>query len=397
MRILHICDSLNPAGIGGYESYLHYLSKEMTKRGHISKIVTQSPSTDRVGIEVQEHYDVHYLPGNFLEARKWEFLSLPEDEREEAAGEMFTEDDIERCVNILCEQLLTAIENYSPTIIHAHSTYVIFNKVLKRLRESKSISQPLILTIHGLPKPLILPGSIYTTDYRELNAHCIVDIVLGVSDTVTNALRSELYPIFRGEIRTLYLGIDTDVFRPIENVEKRWDVAFMGRLEHMKSVDLFPSVLKILRSTHPNLKMMITGEGSLREKLFHDLEKNELREMVEYLGVVPYERVPELLNASRVFLYPSRREPFGLSIIEAMACSVPVVTSNLYGPREIVAHSYNGMSVNPEDPIQISDAIKSILDNSNLRDSLSHNGLNTVKKRYEMRKHADALMKIYGN
>jgi len=99
MKILHLCDSLNPAGLGGYESYLHYLSEQLAEDGHKSIVVTQAPKRNSPEFIDFGYYRVYNLQGNLLEARKWEFFSLPEAERERAADRMFQTDD--RIVNIV--------------------------------------------------------------------------------------------------------------------------------------------------------------------------------------------------------------------------------------------------------------------------------------------------------
>ncbi|MFW9799627.1 MAG: glycosyltransferase, partial [Candidatus Thorarchaeota archaeon] len=129
MRILHLCDSLNPAGLGGYESILHYLSAELVTAGHESLVVTQSPARDSPETVVRPHYKLFHLPGNLLEARKWEFYALPEDERHEAVERLFTPEDLDEAVSVLVEQLGRLLRSVQPDVIHAHSTYVVFNRV----------------------------------------------------------------------------------------------------------------------------------------------------------------------------------------------------------------------------------------------------------------------------
>ena len=83
MRILHLSDSLNPAGLGGIESLLYYLCAELKKGGHEPFVATQSPHHDSPAIMETDYYRLFHLPGNTLEARKWELFSLPEEDREE--------------------------------------------------------------------------------------------------------------------------------------------------------------------------------------------------------------------------------------------------------------------------------------------------------------------------
>ncbi|NHJ12235.1 MAG: glycosyltransferase family 1 protein [Candidatus Thorarchaeota archaeon] len=396
MRILHLCDSINPSGLGGYESYLHHLSAQLASADHESIVTTQSPTRNSPERLEREHYMLCHLKGNLLEARKWEYYAMSEAVRNAAASELFKVNDVAENALLLAKELEDLIENWKPDIIHAHSTYVVFNRVLAKLKTDSALDIPSIVTIHGLPKPLVLPGGKETTDYDELVSAFPFKLALGVSKTVSQALREYLKPLgLEHLVRTEYLGVDMSLFKPRPNLEKRWDVAFMGRLEEMKSVDLFPKMLALLKLTHPDLKMILTGDGSLKMRLLEDIEHLGVGSLVEYRGVVEAEKIPELINQSRVFLYPSRREPFGLSIVEAMACGVPVVTTDVFGPSEIVRHKWDGYVVPVDDVHALAEAIETLLLDANLRLKLGRNAMNSVKKRFDIRLHAKRLTGIY--
>ncbi|MEM2143427.1 MAG: glycosyltransferase family 4 protein [Candidatus Thorarchaeota archaeon] len=393
MRVLHICDSLNPAGLGGYESYLYYLSSAMKKRGHESFIVTQASNESGHTSGMHGEARLLLLRGNGLEVRKWKYLAAPPHEREVLAKQIFSDDDLEQNVRILVRELSDVISHLRPSVIHAHSTYVVFNRVLERMRESGNIGRtPMLLTVHGLPKPLVLPGGVETTDYEQLAMHMPFDSVLAVSNCVCDALKHQLEretPV----PETMYLGVDLDTFKPTLGT-KNWSVAFMGRLEFMKSVDLLPDIFEELTQSMESVRFAISGDGSLRTELLRELENRKLSSKVDYLGVVPWDEVPRVLNQTRVFLYPSRREPFGLSIVEAMACGVTVVTSNAFGPAEIVTSMSDGISVEPEVEGIVS-AVERLLENDDLYARISCNARRTVEDRFSLNTHVDSLLEIY--
>jgi glycosyltransferase involved in cell wall biosynthesis len=397
MKILHLCDSLNPAGLGGYESYLHYLAEQLSRRGHESIIVSQTSKEDGPDSIIHNHYRVLYLPGNLLEARKWKFYALPETEREQAAIQMFNRDDLELNVTALREQLLEVILETKPDIIHAHSTYVVFNRVLKYLREEGRLKNiPILATIHGRPKPLILPGGKQTTDYNEFLEACPFDLILGVSKNVTEVLQNELHEKgIATPVRTCYLGIDLSVFVPNPNISKKWDIAFMGRLERMKAVDLFPEMLSMLIREYPTLRFLMTGDGSLRESILEQFDKIGVSALVEYPGVVEVDKVPDLINQSRIFIYPSREEPFGLSILEAMACAVPVITTNVFGPSEIITQNRDGLMVSPGNVKELADSIRFLLLHEELQTVIGNSGRKTVESRFDIKMHTKKLVRLY--
>ncbi|MFW9800030.1 MAG: glycosyltransferase family 4 protein, partial [Candidatus Thorarchaeota archaeon] len=289
------------------------------------------------------------------------------------------------------------LRSVQPDVIHAHSTYVVFNRVWEVLRsEPESASIPAVVSIHGLPKPLVLPSGINTTDFEQFVSHMPFDLVLAVSENVAESLREHLSPkILARRVVTLHNAVDLSVFSPQKEVEKKWDIAFLGRLETMKAVDLFPEMLSRLRKFFPDLRMLMTGDGSYRTRLFQEFDEAGVSEMVDYLGVVETEKVPDLINKSRVFLYPSRREPFGLSIIEAMACGVPVITTDVYGPAEIVTHQHDGLTASPGDVEELVDAVQALLSDVELQSRLGKNARRTAEDRYDLREHTKQLLEIY--
>jgi glycosyltransferase involved in cell wall biosynthesis len=397
MKILHLSDSLNPAGLGGIESYLYYLCAELRNKGHTPFVATQSPCRNSPGFVEDVHYHLYHLPGNYLEARKWDLFEFPEGKRAKIVETLFKPHDLEVNVELLVEQLTNLLQKTRPDIIHAHSTYVIFNRVLELLRKNGTLKDiPLLATIHGFPKPLILPDGTKTTDYDQFVSVCPFDKILGVSSSVVSVLMK--YLSSRGlqkEVETHYNGINTDIFVPKPNIPKEWELAFFGRLMKMKAIDLFPEMLSLLAPHFPNLRLAITGEGPYKKKLFDSFKQKGVFGMVEYLGVVDWNRVPELINKSRIFLYPSREEPFGISIIEAMACEVPVVTTNVYGPKEIITNGHDGLMVPPDDVVALGEAIQTLLSNETFREQMGKNARKTVKKRFSIKNHTKQLIEMY--
>jgi glycosyltransferase involved in cell wall biosynthesis len=397
LKILHLSDSLNPAGLGGIESYLYYLCAELRKNGHDPFVATQSPTRTAPPTIKSEHYCLFHLPGNYLEARKWDLFEYPEEQRAKVVDQLFKPQDLEANVELLVDQLASLIQTTRPDLIHAHSTYVVFNRVLDVLKKNSTLKNtPLLVTIHGFPKPLILPNGTKTTDYDQFVSACPFDKILGVSKSVVSVLRKYLFTKWnRNLVETHYNGIDTNVFAPKSGVSKEWDLAYFGRLIKMKAIDLFPTMLSRLAPDFPNLHLAITGEGPYKQKLFAAFEREGVSNMVEYLGVVDWTKVPEILNRSRIFLYPSREEPFGISLIEAMACEVPVITTNVYGPKEIVTHGHDGLTVPPDDVAALTEAVVKLLSNEPLRMQMGKNARKTVEQKFSIDHHAEHLIEIY--
>lgn len=111
--------------------------------------------------------------------------------------------------------------------------------------------------------------------------------------------------------------------------------------------------------------------------------------------------VPELYRIAAdtkgVFVNAALTEPFGLTLIEAAACGVPVVATDDGGPRDIIKNCQNGLLVDITDTKNISDAINKILDDKNLWNQFSEKGMRKVKKHYTWKAHVDEYIKEIGN
>jgi glycosyltransferase involved in cell wall biosynthesis len=164
-----------------------------------------------------------------------------------------------------------------------------------------------------------------------------------------------------------------DRFHPTKNPEGEaaWQVRYgirppyifyLGQWKAYKNLPILLRAFSLLRPTHPSLQLVVAGD---------DPRHPEVREVAARLpegsvilpGRLPESAVPDLYRGSAVVVLPSRAEGFGLPVIEAMACGVPVVCSDLPVLREIA----DGVALfcNPEDPSDFARAIEAVLNDPN--------------------------------
>ncbi len=150
----------------------------------------------------------------------------------------------------------------------------------------------------------------------------------------------EKHNVKASRIKIVPNSIDTDWFKPMPEERKRPDlIIFIGRLIPEKNLELLIKACE--RSKGWNLR--IIGSGPL---------ENQLREMgnkskVEFRGAVPNEELPVLINQAQAFVLPSRFEGSPKALLEAMACGLPVIGSNVPGIREIIQDNINGILCEP--------------------------------------------------
>ena len=107
---------------------------------------------------------------------------------------------------------------------------------------------------------------------------------------------------------------------------KIYDVIFAGRLIKEKNVDVLIKAVALLKSNFPNIKCCIVGDGPEKEGLVELAKKTGVYGNVEFAGFQEYRELIGKIKASKVLVLPSSREGFGMVVIEAFACGVPVVT-----------------------------------------------------------------------
>jgi L-malate glycosyltransferase len=130
-------------------------------------------------------------------------------------------------------------------------------------------------------------------------------------------------------IRLIQNGINIKEIQETLPSEQASDIIFAGRLIKEKHVDLILEAVKIIKETRPDIQCRIIGDGPERQSLEKKAALLGLLANVVFTGKLSEgKEVIALMKASRVFVIPSTREGFGISALEAMACGLPVVTSN---------------------------------------------------------------------
>jgi glycosyltransferase involved in cell wall biosynthesis len=203
---------------------------------------------------------------------------------------------------------------------------------------------------------------------------------------------------FRSKVRVLPFGIDTKSFRPTP-LPTRPTVLFIGRLDISKGVRALLPAADRIRSVLPNVRMRVAGDGPAADWLRGEANRLGLADTIELLGPVPHGEVASLLGASSVLFAPSRGEPFGMTVLEAMACGRAVVALDEGGPRYLLDGSSNGSAlrqlVDAGDPDALSDALLNLLRNRERLASIGIANRQRVEARFSLEGMLDTLEEAY--
>ncbi len=155
-------------------------------------------------------------------------------------------------------------------------------------------------------------------------------------------------------------------------------VLYVGTLEPRKNLPVLMRTFKELVDRGLNYSLVIVGKkGWQYAEIFQTLEHSGIQERVIFLDYVPETDLPFLYNAADLFVYPSLYEGFGLPVLEAMACGVPVITSNVSAMPEMAGDA--GLLVDPRNTDEWADAMQLVLTDRALHDKLAYKGLERSK------------------
>lgn len=164
-------------------------------------------------------------------------------------------------------------------------------------------------------------------------------------------------------------GVDIAAIGEVPPADTESDILFAGRLIREKNVDMLLRALKPLTERKPRLRCHILGDGPERERLQRLAHELDLDRNVRFFGfLASADEVYALMKASKVFALPSIREGFGLSVIEANACGLPVVTVDAQhnAAADLVVEGHNGYVCNPT-PEAVAEKLELLLGDVHLR------------------------------
>jgi len=303
------------------------------------------------------------------------------------------ETDDDRAVRALAD----ALAPFHPEVVHNHMyrAEVVGTRAAYLLGEKGCRRPAVISTVHS--------SRIRCVEDRQILRRLtpLMDRLIVVSRAIEDKIKDEGRD--GAPVSLIYNGVDLDRYnhqQPCCTLHEDYAipeaspiVGVVARLEaekgHRTLLEAWPSVLAV----HPEAWLLVVGEGSEREALEAQADGLGICGRVVFAG--RREDVPAITAALDVAVLPSYREAQGLSVLEAMALSRPVVASRVGGIPEMIEDGVTGLLVPPNDPASLAVAVNRLLSDHPFADMIARRGHDLVHERFCVELMVNAVETIY--
>jgi len=238
------------------------------------------------------------------------------------------------------------------------------------------VREPLVGIIHHLFGKSIfletnLPSALYVAATERLGLRIYRDsIIAAVSESTRDELITKGFQEHR--IHLVPNCVDHRLYHPSQrDANPHPRLGYLGRIKKYKSIDHLLQAFKIVLMEKPNATLTIVGDGDARPELENLAQQLGIHQQTVFTGFVSESRKVELLNLMDVAANPSSKEGWGLTVIEANACQVPVVASDVPGLRDSVQDGKTGFLYEYGNIEQLAEKLLLVLRDDRLRERLS--------------------------
>ncbi|MFT5741125.1 MAG: colanic acid/amylovoran biosynthesis glycosyltransferase [Gammaproteobacteria bacterium] len=288
-------------------------------------------------------------------------------------------------------QWINAMRQYAPGLIHAH----FFNDGVDAIKLGQRLDIPVVTTLHGHDITKHANAKSGSTETRSFFQR--VDKVIAVSNFIAAQAISRGCP--ENKLIQHYIGIDLERFQQEKCESEQPTLLFVGRLVEKKGCSYLLQAMERLHAEFPELELTIVGEGPLKATLQQEAIDKTLR--VNFVGTEPADSIRQRLATSWLFVAPSitaasgDAEGLGMVFLEAQALKTPVVSFRSGGVVEAVADGITGLLCNEKDVGKLTDNIRQLLNDADLRMQMGKQGRQRVEQQFDIRKQCERLEQIY--
>ena len=346
----------------GSGTYTKNLATQLAKLGH--EVCVILPENE---LDIPQYEGVRLHPVYFTDpaadaapiegALPFNFPCFTTHPRSVVAFADLTDEQMKAYIDAFSAAIADEVRDFSPDVIHGQHVWVLPSL-------AAGMGVPLVLTAHGTD----LMGYDKWPEMRHFadTAMEACEKVICISADNEQLVR-KVFPDHVDKIVRMRNGYNPDIFYPqaLDRAEVLapygvdYDgqdiILFAGKMTRFKGIDVLMDAAPTYEGACPNAITVLAGDGEERGNLMEQAARLGLKR-VHFIGNVAQAELARLYNIADIDLVPSRREPFGLVAVEAMACGTPVVATNQGGLPDFVNHSV-GELVAPEDPVDLARGI----------------------------------------
>lgn len=382
MRILMFSWEYPPLSYGGLARHVQDLSEALVSQGHQIFVITQGdgklPREEVVsGVKIYRSNPLQISAINFVEhILHLNFLLL------------------EKAINIIDQ-----LGDFD--LIHGHDWLVFWVcRVLKH-----ALTKPLLYTIHatefGRNQGIYNEIQRYINDlewYATFEAWRVIVCSNFMKQEVKNLFQlpdDKVLEIANGVNEENYRADYSKAFRQNYASPDEQIILYVGRIVREKGIQVLIQSIPEILQRNPASKFVIAGKGPYLDSLKAQADYLGISNRVYFTGFISDEERNKLYRCADLAVFPSLYEPFGIVALEAMATMTPVIVSAVGGLVEFVEDGENGLTVPPNDPPRLAQAILQLLNKQNTARRLANNGYRLVKEKYSWKQIARKTVKVY--
>lgn len=360
MKILRVVSDLYPEVVGGLGIHVHEMSKDQVILGHEVTIFTSFSHSNKQK-EIRDGYNIERFKNFRIMGNS---------------------------ISITLLSRLNDVKN-DFDIIHAHS-HLFFSTILCAVIRKKA-SVPLVVTNHGIVSqrvPLYI-NTIYNRTFAKWIFKS-ADKIICYTEEEKSIIGN--WGIDLKKIEVIHNGINTDLFTP-KNTKKTNQLLWVGRFIPGKGVKYLIDAFKIVSDKHPHYKLLMVGNGPLKEDIEKRINRLGLEDKIEIKEFIPNSEIPQIYQNSDIFVLPSLEEGVPRTILEAMSCGIPIVCTNLTQIVNIVNDC--GITVPAKNSHLIADAINTIIEHEEISLIFSERAREKVLNGYSWENTVKETVKLY--
>jgi glycosyltransferase involved in cell wall biosynthesis len=299
-------------------------------------------------------------------------------------------------------QIVQLLRKIQPQIVHTHSSKA---GILGRAAAHK-LGIPVVHTVHGSPFHPFQSRLVYEAYRRaEKWAAKRCDKLISVCDAMTEQYVAAGVAL-REKFVTVYSGMEVEPFveppRPRDEVRRELGfgsdqivVGKVARLFELKGHDDVIAAARSVVARNPKVQFLFVGDGLLREALQSEISRAGLADHFVFTGLVPPDRIPELIAAMDIVVHASLREGLARVLPQALIAGKPVISYDIDGAREVVLPGQTGFLLPPRSVAEMADAILQLAGDRHMRERFGQTGRAAFTEQFRHETMTRRLREIY--